>query len=328
MKHLQSVTIKKIDVKDLTTDMVPGLMRVEEVFVGTEMEWEEKQYMLENTVSCFFAYENSDCALMPQIIGEAYAIDQLEEEEGDAEDKADDEHFFGILERCKKENGAYIYSLGIVPEWEGMDISKRLLMNLLIELKAKGYKKAFIHSKEGASSHLAQFFGGMFIEKRANWYQTGKTYLLYEIPLTSFLMLNVQPYKQETDYDCDDACLDAMFDVMGWGTETINHPKTSIPGDGATPHMIMSALVAAGFKPTSLNSVVQLFMALEKNRPSMILTISPGYYEGHYMVVMGHSATDVYVLDVFLGRIGRMSFEELERVWWNNISKDKFGITF
>jgi hypothetical protein len=43
---------------------------------------------------------------------------------------------------------------------------------------------------------------------------------------------------------------------------------------------------------------------------------------------MGHSATDVYVLDVFLGRIGRMSFEELERVWWNNISKDKFGITF
>ena len=312
MKYLPNIKIVELT-KEYIDSLEKESMEVETIFKGTELEWEDKKFFLENSVSCFLAYDKD------MLIGEVYALTELDEdvEEGN---EIDAEHLSSIMDRCKKENGAYMYSLGVLPKYEGKDIAKRLMMNLLIDLKAKGYKKVFSHQKEGASSHLAQFFEGNLLETRENWYQTGKIYFLYEIDLTKFSMINFHPYIQETDYDCGVACLEAIFNYVG---KSINKKGVNaIPGDGADLDDMINAVKLSGEIPIIVENLAQLFMKL----PSIITVLMPGYYEGHYMIVIGHGKDVVYVQNVDEGRFGRMSLEELERAWWTNLNKYKWGI--
>jgi GNAT superfamily N-acetyltransferase len=314
MKYLPNISIKKCEA--INERIKDELMEVEELFIGTELEWEDKKDMLENSASCFFAYDNG------RIIGEVYAVDENEEDVEEGNEK-DAEHLSSVMERCKNEKAVYMYSLGVLPEYEGKDIGKRLMMNLLIDLKEKGYKKVFGHLKEGGSSHLAHFFEGNLLETREDWFQTGKTYFLYEIDLTKFLLINFQPYIQETNYDCGVACLEAIYNHANKSIKAV----IAVKGDGMKlPDMVM-AISNSGETPDIIKNIAQLYTNLSKGKPCIITVLMPGYYEGHYLIVIGHGKNIIYVQDVSEGRIGRMSVEELERAWWTNLNPFKWGIT-
>jgi ribosomal protein S18 acetylase RimI-like enzyme len=292
------------------------LMQLEDecFIVELQMEWEDKEWLLERTASCFLAYDKT------KIIGEIYAVSEYEEEDIKTDD---DQHFFEIIDRCVQEKGAYIYSIGVLPDYEGKDIAKRLLWTTLKDLKDKGFKKSFAHAKKGASEHLFRFFGADVLGYRENWYDTGLPYAIIEIDLDELTLINFQPYIQENNYDCGLACIEAILDYkeVKYDRKKIIEASGLDPGEGTSPNGMIKGLKAGGVSPIIVNNIGGL------RAPTIMLVMEPAYYEGHYLVLVGFGKNLVFVQDVDNGRIGRMSLEGLGRMWWNDTVKTSWGVT-
>jgi GNAT superfamily N-acetyltransferase len=323
-KYLQEVEIIKIDPVNppyLWVEMMPGLMKLEDLFPdGLQEDEEDKRLMLQkDTISCFFAFHDH------QVIGEAYTLRTHETYDSD-----DDKHLSGVFDKCATDNGVYLYSIAIAPEWQGKDIGKRLMMKILTESKNKGYKVLFSHSREGGSTHLHKFFGAVQIEARPDWYETGETYYLNKIDLDPLKMIDFdEPYQQETNYDCGVACVQAVLNHYGIKTDYIDiMEKTKcIAGEGTEHADILNVLLSFGRNPTIITTTEGLCTAINDNRPVILCVLCPGVYEGHYLILVGYSDKNLYVQDVDTGNFGRMSYDELDRVWWNNIDKNKWAVS-
>jgi N-acetylglutamate synthase-like GNAT family acetyltransferase len=83
----------------------------------------------------------------------------------------------------RKENGVYFMSFAVLPEYQGKGIGRQLVSDMLYTCKEEGFKAVYSHANEGASAHLFESFGGEFIEKREDWFDTGNSHYLYRIPL-------------------------------------------------------------------------------------------------------------------------------------------------
>jgi len=317
MRYLPNIFIKKREDSELNEK---DLMYLEhKCFLSTlQMGWEDKEYLLNKSVSCFFAFDKE------RIIGEIYAVSDYDEEEPETDD---DKHFFEIIERCKKEEGAYVYSIGVVPKYGGKDIGKRLLISLLMDLKDKGFKKIFAHAKKGASEHLFKFFDGKVLGYRENWYDTNTTYAIIELDLEPLILSNPQPYKQENGYDCGLACLETVLNYRGikYDIKKVS-ADSGITKEGVRFSGIIQALSEFDTKIALLKDVDDLVFRISMGKVCIICVLSPGCYEGHYLIMTGIGEESLYCFDVSLALFGRMSYEELNRVWYNNITKSKLGV--
>ena len=322
MKYLPDITISKFNPDDLNDSLKPQLMEIEERCFHPDIQedWEGKQALIKSSKSCFFAYDKG------KIIGESYTVAEYEPED----DSDDSKHMIEIMKRCKEENGIYGYSIGVLPEYEGKDIAKRLKIKTLMDSKRQGYKKCFLHAKQGASSHLQKFFEGQLITERHNWFDTGNTHYLYKITFPClFLIDNFEPYIQETGYDCGLASIESLLNYNGIKIDRKLLVESSgiNNGDGIRIDGMVKALKTSGKEPIQISDTEELFKNILQKKPCIIQVLSPGCYEGHYLTVVGHGKSSFYVQDVCEGKFGRLSMDELEKVWWTNPDPYKWGIT-
>lgn len=88
------------------------------------------------------------------------------------------------LEGCQayqRDDVFYVYSIAILPEFQGKGLAKILKAYSLGMIFGEGFKAVIDHAHEGASLHLNQLFGARVISEHRNWYETGETYYLNEI---------------------------------------------------------------------------------------------------------------------------------------------------
>ena len=276
--------------------------------------WKDKRELLYASI-CALAYHNGVS------VGECYACELSDEDtEGDM-----GKHYQAMIDKYGKGNFIYGMSLGVLPKYQGYDLAKRMKMAVLVECKRRGYQIYADHAKEGGSKHLQKYFGAEVIDKIDNWYGTGDTYYWCEIGLKNLYIIPVTPFKQETDYDCGIAALEVLltYHKMKYDREEFSVAATISEG---TTHANMLALLLGRGKSSVFTSVDVLKEKVISGHPCILHVISPNVYEGHYLIVHGISDQFIYTYDVYDGIFGRMSYEELDRAWWNNITKNQWGI--
>lgn len=88
------------------------------------------------------------------------------------------------LEGCsayQRPDALYIYSIAILPQFQGKGLGKLLKAYSLGLAFGKGFKLVIDHAHEGPSLRLNQYFGAKVISEHRDWYETGETYYLNEI---------------------------------------------------------------------------------------------------------------------------------------------------
>jgi GNAT superfamily N-acetyltransferase len=301
------------------------LMAIEEVFPEDIREdWEGKSEVMSGAQSVFLAVDNDRERM---IAGEAYTTLKKEDDDGDE----DVRHYNDIIDLCLKEEGVYLCSLAVLPGYEGIDIAKRMMMSIIIDSKKNGFKCIYSHAHEGGSRHLHEFFGAEILETRKNWFDTGDNYYLCKIDISAINLIDLQPFIQETNYDCGTATLESIFyhkfgQSFGGFKRGDIEKSSELTKDGTEPIGMSKALGMAGFNPEWVSSDQQLRTHILYRNPVAIMVLSPGCYEGHWLTVVGTSKKFVYVQDVSDGHFGRMSWNELNRVWWSNEYHSRKGI--
>ena len=159
-------------------DFKDDLMKLEEVAFHPDIreDWEDKLELLENAVCVLL------CCADKKIVGEAYTIDASDLYDGEAEDR-DPIHLNEIASSLARENAVYLFSLAVLPEYEGQGIATEFMTMLIADAKHKGYTAIYSHAHEGASAHIHKKFGGKELLRRENWFDTGATHILYKITL-------------------------------------------------------------------------------------------------------------------------------------------------
>ena len=93
-------------------------------------DWESKSELIKNSASCFLAWD------VNRVIGEAYAVKDLSDEDGDS---SDEKHLQEIDRKMKKENGVYLCSLAVLPGYEGRGIARQLMEEVFDDLREQGF---------------------------------------------------------------------------------------------------------------------------------------------------------------------------------------------
>ena len=329
-KVYPDLILKKYGVSWDIESLKDGLMEMEEKCFPESIQgdWSEIRGLIESSVSCYFFIDLESV----EIIASAYAISMEKEEDIDKSDP----HYAYWLETIKKYEGqkvAYLYSISVLPSHSGKDLAKRLMIELLADCKAKGYDVLLSHAKEGASLHLHDFFGGIHINSVENWYDTGATHTLCSINLHNTVMIPLrEPIGQSLGWDCGIASLENLLHHKGIQYNRESLIKQSGVNNQGTTHDGMSyALGVSSLEPVLFMDdgepdIQKLHTLLSMGHPVIIHVLSPGTYEGHYLVLMGENEESFYVFEVYDALFGRMSKQELKRVWWNNTTKTSWGI--
>lgn len=341
-KNIHITALNVVNVEQFKEDF----MKLERVCFQKDIRetWKEKKHLIENAVAVFVAYDLETNT----IVGETYLIDRpdyLYAEEMcklDRQDRCvlafenkDDEHLYGVLKKCQAEHSAYGYSLAVLPKYRDMEMTKRLVMMNTVEARRLGYKKVYSHAREGAALHLQEFYEAKVIEKRENWYGTGHNNYLIERDVQALHINPMQPYKQETTYDCGVATSEALMEYESTRTpgvkfltrKEINKISDVENGRGIETPEMKKVLEAAHMEVHDVLTVKELYDTIDAGHIAIIGTLLPGTWEGHWMIVHGYGKKNVYCQDVNEGILGRMSKDELRRVWWGNIHPRRTGFT-
>ena len=87
----------------------------------------------------------------------------------------------------------YHVSLAVLPEYRNKGIGRKLLHSLLNEGRQRGYDVLVAHARIGASLALHVAFGAKVMGSYPNWFKTGDTYCLCEIPLKNSRLGDMRP---------------------------------------------------------------------------------------------------------------------------------------
>jgi GNAT superfamily N-acetyltransferase len=310
----------------------PDLMEMEEKCFAPSIQgdWEEIRSLIEGSISCMFVIDRSRHGvdeICGKFVGSAYAIPMEKEEDIDKDDPHRS-YWLKTIRKYQFKKVAYLYSISVHPDYSGKDLAKRMMIAIIADCKAQGYDVLLSHAKDGASLHLHDFFGGIHINSVRNWYDTGATHTLCSINLHNTVMIPIVPFQQDCGYDCGIACMETL--LYHAGTPVSRDELIKISGvnkQGTTHEGMVKALVSFPVKVLYFMLGLELGIALRNGNPCILHVLSPGVWEGHYVVAMGLNEDSVYVFEPYDGLFGRMSFEELSRCWYNNTYKDSWGIT-
>lgn len=124
----------------------------------------EKKDLLGHCVTSYMFYEGF-------IAGEIYSVDVetlIKLEEGGMEDIGDI--------RYTSSKTAYIYSVAILPEWQGRGLSKILIAYHLGQLQISGFSQVVAHSTARAMDKVFKWFCFYFLQdgQHEKWYGTDR----------------------------------------------------------------------------------------------------------------------------------------------------------
>ena len=308
----------------------PDLMEMEEKCFAPSIrgDWEEIESLIKSSVSCYFVLDRS-----VKIVGIAYAIPMEEEADIDR----DDPHYdYGMktIQKYNMKKVAYLYSISVHPEYQGKDLAKRLMIEIIADCKAQGYDVLLSHAKEGGSLHLHDFFGGAHIDAVDNWYDTGATHTLCEINLHNMFLIPLhEPIGQDTNFDCGIASIENLLHHKGikYSRESLIL-QSGVNKQGTTHDGMKYALGCSSCEPVlvmddATPDIRTLISLIRCGCPVIIHVLSPGTFEGHYLLILGACDSYYYTWDVYDSLFGRMSKRELERMWWNNTTETSWGVS-
>ena len=177
MDALKKYSITIFDGKAIDDSMEDELMNIENSCFEEAIRetWESKKELIQDSIIAVFAKNDG-------YIGEGYLSNEESGDMGD-EGHTDTIHLAEVFSKMKSENGLYFMSFAVLPEHWGGGIGKEIVKTALSAAKEKGFSCVYSHANSGASEHIFKSIGGVFLEKRENWFDTGNTHSLYRIPL-------------------------------------------------------------------------------------------------------------------------------------------------
>jgi len=292
-----------------------------------QSDWEEVKSLIEGSVSCYFVYDNHGG--LRKVVGSAYAIPLEKPDDIDSDDPHRD-YWLELIKRYEGQQVAYLYSISVHPEYQGKDLSKRLMISLLSDLKAHGYTKLLSHANEGVSLHLHDFFGAKHIDSIQNWYGTNHQYTFCEIDLKELHLIPLsEPFMQEKGFDCGIACLETVlhYHRIYYKDRDSLIQASGVTNQGTRHEGMIAAIEAFWYRPIIVSGLMFLTSLLSAGRLVIMHVLSPGTYEGHYVVAVGMNLESLYVWEPYDGLFGRMSWQEVGRIWWNNTYRNTWGIS-
>jgi ribosomal protein S18 acetylase RimI-like enzyme len=313
-----------LDLKFAETDLV----QIERLCFheNIQADWEGMKELMRESVSCYLVDDiryGKD-----RFVGSAYAI-PLEKKEDIEKEDPHYEHWMSVIDRYECKRVAYLYNISIHPECQGKDLAKRLMIEILADCKRQGYDVLLSHAKVGGSLHLHEFFGSMAVGRQKNWYETGEEYILCSINLHNTVLVPLVPFQQDFGYDCGIACMETLLHHTDTPVDReVLIENSGVDNQGTTHGGIVKALLSSSrFDVRFIDNESDLMDSLASFNPVILHVLSPGTYEGHYVVAMGRNDDSVYVFEPYDGLFGRMSIAELRRSWWSNKYRNSWGIT-
>ncbi len=131
----------------------------------------EKRDTLRNAIAVWM-YD----ATRGTLIGEIYSTPAEEEMDPNEEGYTD-------IAPYRNRKAAYVSSTGILPPFQGQNLSKILKAYHLGRIRQAGYRYAIGHAKDPASCALNVGFGAKLLARHLNWYGTGELFRFYELRL-------------------------------------------------------------------------------------------------------------------------------------------------
>lgn len=95
----------------------------------------------------------------------------------------DDINGIGLKGLVEDPSSFYLYNIVINRNHQRKGFGRELLLAMINEARAKGFKKIVGHFREGASLELAKSLGAKTVKDYPNWFNTGETYTHCEIDL-------------------------------------------------------------------------------------------------------------------------------------------------
>ena len=135
-----------------------------------QLELSEKQELWDLPGSIFVWMFVGD-----QIVGESYGI-PVAAMHREIEGLQD-------LEDAEKESAIYCHSNTILPAFQHRGLGMILKSHWLGLVAAAGFQTVYGHARPGRSQKLNARFGAVFIQRFADWYDTGEEYQLYRLAL-------------------------------------------------------------------------------------------------------------------------------------------------
>ena len=99
------------------------------------------------------------------------------------ENKEDWDSLNALYKYMLPENGIYVNSVAVLPEYQGKGLGQKLIQKAIESAKEKGFRAMYCHANEGESAHLFEKMGGQVISQRPNWFSTSHNYKVIRINL-------------------------------------------------------------------------------------------------------------------------------------------------
>jgi ribosomal protein S18 acetylase RimI-like enzyme len=339
------ITYERIDstiFDDVIKRCVGDLLRIEEKCFHPNLQetWDDKVDLLENSISYFLAFDGE--WQTGRVIGEIFAIalKDVPVEEDDLSKEKEGEYWKTLKVSYLREPVAYIYSIGVLPDYQGQGIAKRLMVNLLRDLKDDGadYTHVISHCRNGASMTIHGMFGFDVLHRVTNWYDVREDYTCVELKLQTFQIANVIPIAQRYAYDCGAAAVMMLFKLANMRIDFYNYDKicrelAPVLAFGSRHENILRVLrIYQNNIVRLVESFDELNLALYRHHPVIIHVLHPGDHQGHYVVVFGYRLSKLeretlyFIIDPDGGNIACMTGTAIKRLWYNEITCDKWGV--
>lgn len=143
-------------------------------------DWDGIKEGIENSEVVIMAYHDSKiigniiCA-----VGEPVDLNDPDYQEN----KEDWDSLNALYKYMLPENGIYVNSVAVLPEYQGKGLGQKLIQKAIESAKEKGFRAMYCHANEGESAHLFEKMGGQVISQRPNWFSTSHNYKVIRINL-------------------------------------------------------------------------------------------------------------------------------------------------
>ncbi|MBF0553675.1 MAG: GNAT family N-acetyltransferase [Nitrospirae bacterium] len=213
----------------------------------------------------------------------------------------------------------YITSTGVLPEYRGKGVARRLKYAMLQDLKKDGFNYVIGHSHAGTMVTINKLFNAEIIQEFPKWFGSKWTNYLYEINIQELpTYIPVKHLKQLYDYDCGLASLsvllnmDKVLDAKDYSNQIslelgMNHEQLIKVGN------ILNVSIETIYN-AKINDIENIILS-----GKLVLVNYQSKNEGHYSVVFGFDNTDLFIMDVETGEETMFNKHAFNVCWYSDL---------
>lgn len=217
---------------------------------------------------------------------------------------ADDE-----IEDCdpSDDSSVYCYSTAILPAFRGRGLAKLLKAYWLGRVSERGFRRVVGHSTSPEMMTINRAFGCHEITEHANWYETDRTAIFYEIPIDNRSTVG------QSAGDCGPASLEYLFRATGrqsMGREAMAEVGKWTDADGISHDGLIKIIEGHGLTCTERADPISA---------TPLLSILNYQWEGdgHYGVLVKKDQHKVYIYNSAFGRIDEYPIADFDALFYS-----------